>query len=80
MAKFRRSGTPTTFAAVITRSRSPLVVAAAASPSAVPIKFQVEYRTEFGQVLKVVGAGELLGEWNPKEAPGKTCIFFLSII
>jgi Starch binding domain len=70
----RRSSAPPTTAAVAARSRSPLVVAASAP--AVPIKFHVEYRTEFGQVLKVVGAGESLGEWDPKHAPGKIFIIF----
>ncbi|KAL4521685.1 hypothetical protein Ndes2437B_g07750 [Nannochloris sp. 'desiccata'] len=70
MGLLRRSGVPTTTTttAASARTRSPLVVAAA-SPSAVPIKFQISYRTEYGQVLKVVGAGELLGEWDPKQAP-----------
>ena len=67
MALLRRSGVPATTAAVA-RTRSPLVIAAA-SPS-VPIKIQVEYRADFGQVLKIVGAGEILGDWDPKQAPG----------
>lgn len=33
------------------------------------VTFRIEYRAEFGQVLKVVGAGDALGNWNPKDAP-----------
>ena len=49
---------------------SPATVVLAAAPS-VPITFQIQYKTDFGQVLKVVGAGEAFGEWNPKDAAGK---------
>jgi hypothetical protein len=69
----------TTIPTATARSRSQLVVAAA-SLSAVPIKIQVEYRAEFGQVLKVVGAGEVLGEWDPKHAPGKLFFFEFFLI
>lgn len=47
---------------------SPAPVVLAAAPS-VPINFQIQYKTDFGQVLKVVGAGDIFGEWTPKDAP-----------
>lgn len=49
---------------------SPAGIVLAAAPS-VPIKFQIQYKADFGQVLKIVGAGDILGEWTPKDAPGK---------
>ena len=40
------------------------------SSKTLSVRIRTKHGVSFGEVIRIVGAGSALGDWNPNEAPG----------